>query len=255
MNDSILREIGLSESEKKVYLSLLELGDSTRGNLVNKSGVAGSKIYELLEKLQEKGLVSIYQKNKVKHFKPTNPKQILNYVENKKKAILDLEKQTQSILPSLLLKYNSSKEDQEVELITGMKGLEVLFREQVDALKKGETCYVIGGTWGTGDDEESIVQSFFEKIHMMREKKKIKTKMLFNIKQKDTTEKLYSSKLYPSTDTKFIEHTSPVAINVYNNRTIIIIFGKKISSIYIKSQDVANSFIEYFNLLWGPSKK
>ena len=87
MNEDIFKEIGLTVSEKNVYLALLELGDSTRGNIVNKSKVAGSKIYELLEKLQEKGFVSIYIKNKVKHFKPTNPTQILNYLESKKQEI------------------------------------------------------------------------------------------------------------------------------------------------------------------------
>ena len=136
MEMDILNEIGLSESEKKVYLSLLELGDSTRGDIVNTSGVTGSKVYELLEKLQEKGLVSIYLKDNVKHFKPTNPKQILNYLEQKKEEIINIERQAQAILPSLLAKYGQSKEDEEVELISGMHGLEVIFREQVDSLKK-----------------------------------------------------------------------------------------------------------------------
>lgn len=254
MNERIFEEIGLTEAEKRVYLALLELGDSTRSEIVNKSQVAGSKIYELLEKLQEKGLASIYIKNKVKHFKPTNPEQILNYLEEKKEKIKKIEEQTKSIIPVLLSKYNSSKEDQEVELITGIKGLEIIFREQIDILKKGETCYVIGGTWGTGDIEETIIQAFFEKIHLMREQKKIKTKMLFNHSQKQTTQKLYSHKKYPSTQTRYLEHTSPVAINTYKDRTAIIIFGKKISSIHIKSKDVANSFKEYFNLLWKTAK-
>lgn len=254
MNEAILQEIGLTESEKKVYLALLELGDSTRYDIVNKSKVAGSKIYELLEKLQEKGLVSIYLKNKIKHFKPTNPNQILNLIKHKKANILNLEEQAKQLLPELLTKFNSSKEDQEVEIISGIKGLEMIFREQIDILKKGETCYVIGGTWGTGEGMEKQTQMFFEKIHVMREQKKIKTKMLFNSKQKETTKKLYSSKKYPHTTTKFIEHTSPVAINIYKDKTIIIIFGKQISSIYITSKEVANSFIEYFNLLWKIAK-
>lgn len=255
MEWNILTEIGLSESEKKVYLTLLDLGDSSRGEIVKRSGVTGSKVYELLEKLQEKGLVSIYIKDRVKHFKPTNPKQLLNYLEKKKEDITEIEKQTKSIIPNLLAKFNSSTEDQEVELISGSKGLDIIFREQIDALKTGDICYVIGGTWGTGETQESIVQSFFEKIHLMREKKKIKTKMLFNLSQKTTTQKLYSSGKYPGTSTRYIEHTSPVAINIYKDKTIIIIFGKRITSIYITSQDVANSFIEYFNLLWRNSKK
>lgn len=245
----ILNEIGLSESEKKVYLALLDLGDSTRGDIVNKSGVAGSKIYELLQKLQEKGLVSIYLKDNIKHFRVTNPKQILNYLDNKKRKLLEIEKRAELILPELLTKFNSSQKNQEVELITGLKGLEIIFREQIELLKKGDTCYVIGGT-NKGVDEK-VVQGFFEKVHLMRERKKIKTKMLFNLEQKESVSKLYSTKKYPETTTRYIEHSSPVAINIYKDRTIIIIFGADIISISIKSQEVANSFIEYFNLLWN----
>ena len=252
MNASFLNEIGLSESEKNVYLALLDLGDSTRNNIVNKSKVAGSKVYELLQKLQDKGLVSIYLKDGIKHFKPTSPSQILNYLEEKKSKIFDIENEAKSILPQLMLRFNSSKKGQEVELLSGLRGLEVIFREQVEMMKKGDTCYVIGGTRGS---DEEIVQGFFEKIHVMRQQNGIKTRMLFNEVQRKSTKELYSQKKYSGTETRYIEHTSPVAINVYKDRTVIIIFGNEITSIYIKSEDVAQSFLEYFNLLWKVAKK
>jgi len=252
MNENVLKEIGLTDSEIRIYLALMKLGDSTRSNIVNKSGITGSKAYEVLEKLQQKGLVAIYVQNKVKHFKPTNPKQILYYLEDKKKQISQVEEQAKQVIPFLLQQFDESKEDQEVELLTGLKGLEIIFREQVDLLKKGEICYVIGGTKGS---DEEIVMTFFKKIHELREEKKIKTKMLYNLRQKTDILKNYSSKLYPGTDTRFIEHTSPVAINIYKDRTVIIIFSKKISAIHIKSQDVANSFMEYFNILWKQARE
>ncbi|MBS3083691.1 hypothetical protein J4423_02705 [Candidatus Pacearchaeota archaeon] len=252
MNTLFLNEIGLSESEKNVYLALLDLGDSTRGDIVNKSKVAGSKVYELLQKLQNKGLVSIYLKDGIKHFKPTNPSQILNYIEEKKSKILGMENDANSILPQLMLRFNSSKKEQEVELLSGLRGLEVIFREQVEMMKKGDTCYVIGGTRGS---DEEIVQGFFEKIHVMRQEKGIKTKMLFNEVQRKSTKELYSQKKYSGTETRYLEHTSPVAINVYKDRTVIIIFGNEITSIYIKSRDVAQSFLEYFNMLWSIGKR
>jgi len=252
MRIEILKEIGLTESETKVYLALLDLGDSTRGEIVSKSGISGSKVYDILEKLQEKSLVSIYIKDKIKHFKPTNPKQILNYLENKKQQISETEEEVKSILPNLLKLYLSSKEEQEVELVSGLNGLELIFKEQIELMHKSETCYVIGGTKGI---DEEILQAFFKKVHIWREERGIKTKMLFNLKQKESTEKLYSSKEYISTTTKYIQHTSPVAINIYKDRTIIIIFGKRINAISIKSQNVADSFTEYFNLLWNTSKK
>ncbi|HLC54791.1 MAG TPA: helix-turn-helix domain-containing protein [Candidatus Nanoarchaeia archaeon] len=251
MDTAILKEIGLTNAETHVYLALIRLGEAARGDIVHTSNVAGSKVYDLLHKLQEKGLVSVYLKNKIQHFKPTNPSQLITYIEEKKEKLKKIEQQTRTLLPSLLAQFNSFKKKQEVELITGLKGLEVIFREQVSLLDKGETCFVIGGTWGTGQIDETIVQTFFEKIHLLREEKGIKTKMLFNINQKAVTEKLYSSKKYPETKTHYIEHTSPVAINIYKDRTVIIIFSSEINAIHIKSKDVAESFKEYFNLLWN----
>ena len=250
--EPLLKEIGLTESEKKVYLALLRLGTSTRNNIVKESGISGSKVYEVLEKLQEKGLISTFIENKIKNFKPTNPNQLLNYLEQKKEEISSLEKQAKLAIPGLLSLFNSSKEDQEVEILSGLKGLEIVFREQVEILKPGETCYVLGGTKGI---DEGIMWSFFQKIHVLREQKKIKTNMLFNKIQKNTVEKLYSHKQFPGTKTKYIEHTSPVAINIYKDRTVIIVFGRKTTSIYIKSSEVAQSFLEYFQMMWKTAKK
>lgn len=246
----VLLELGLTPSEIKVYLALLELGDSTRSNIVNKSGIAGSKVYDVLEKLKDKSLVSIYDQNRVRHFKPVNPSQILNYIEAKREKINKIELETKLIIPTLLLKFNSSSKKQEVELLNGLKGLEILFKEQIEILNAGETCYVIGGTKGT---QEGPIVAFFQKIHALREKKKIKTKMLYNVSQKSTTQKFYSSQKYFHTETRYIKHTSPVAINVYKDRTVIIVFSDEITAIHIKSEDVAQSFKEYFNILWKPA--
>jgi len=248
----VLEEIGLTGGEIKVYLSLLELGDSTRSNIVNKSKISGSKVYDVLEKLQAKGLVAIYTQNKVKHFKPANPKQILYYLEEKRKKIGDIEAQAKNILPALLAQFKASKEEHEVELLTGLKGLEVIFREQIDIMKAREIHYVIGGTKGS---EEGAVVAFFQKIHALREKKKIKSKMLYNYRQKQNTEKFFGTKKYPHSETRYIKHSSPVSINIYKNRVVIIVFGKTVTAIHIKSQDIANSFLEYFKLLWTTSTR
>ena len=50
----LLEEIGLTKSEIKVYLALLELGSSTTGPIVDKSKASSSKIYEILDKLMQK---------------------------------------------------------------------------------------------------------------------------------------------------------------------------------------------------------
>jgi sugar-specific transcriptional regulator TrmB len=63
-----LTKLGLTEGEAKVYLALLKLGSSTVGPIVKKSKVAYSNIYEVLERLISKGLVSFIKKEKTKYF-------------------------------------------------------------------------------------------------------------------------------------------------------------------------------------------
>jgi sugar-specific transcriptional regulator TrmB len=248
----ILSSLGLTDSEIAVYEALLELGESTRTAIVTTSGISGSKVYEVLDKLHKKGLITTYIQNRIKHFKPANPKQLLYYLEEKETKLKEKEEQIEDILPTLLQKFASSKKEQEVELLVGLKGLETIFREQIDILDPKEATYVIGGTKG---NNEGPLIAFFKKIHLLREEKGIKTKMLINENLRSVTKRDYSKKEFSLTTTKFIAHSSPVAINIYKNHTVIIIFGESITGIHITSESVSKSFMEYFNLLWKTAKK
>ena len=96
MNLELLRNIGLTDSEIKVYLALIELGSSTKGPIVDKSKVASSKIYELLEKLMQKGLASYVIKSGVKYFESAPPLRLLDYIKEKESKLKQQEQQLQS---------------------------------------------------------------------------------------------------------------------------------------------------------------
>lgn len=243
-----LQHIGLTENESKTYIKLLDLGDTTRSGIVSATGIAGSKIYDILERLQKKGLVSIYTENNIKHFKAQSPKQLLNYVNEKEKEIAQEKKDVLTMLPMLMAKYDYSAEEQQIEVLTGLPSIKLFFQEQIDELAKGEYNYVIGGT--TDSNEEHII-AMFKQIHSMREQKGIKTKMLYNKRQKKTVEKAYSEKEYPNSQTKFIEHDSAVSINIYKNKVLITIWGKNLKGVKMTSQGIADSFMEFFELLWN----
>ena len=56
VNISKLKEIGLSDSEANVYLTLLKLGEATVAEISQSSGLHRTNIYDSLEKLKEKGI-------------------------------------------------------------------------------------------------------------------------------------------------------------------------------------------------------
>ena len=82
MDTKILESAGFTNGEVRVYLSLLELGETTTGDIIKKSKITGSKVYEILDKLIEKGLVSYIIKEKTKHYRNLLQKELLKKEED-----------------------------------------------------------------------------------------------------------------------------------------------------------------------------
>ena len=81
MDTSILEDIGLTGAEIKVFLTLLELGTSTAGKVVEKSGLQNAVVHRAFHSLAEKGLITYVKEGKIKHYQTIEPKQLLNFLE------------------------------------------------------------------------------------------------------------------------------------------------------------------------------
>jgi sugar-specific transcriptional regulator TrmB len=114
--EQILKDIGLSEKETKVYLALLGLGEETASRISEIANLNRVTTYTLLKSLKEKGFCSIFDKNKVQYFKPIKPEEILGLIEEKKMKI-------NSIIPLLKEKEKETQEKPEVSLFEGQKGI------------------------------------------------------------------------------------------------------------------------------------
>lgn len=93
-----LKRFGLSEYEIGIYTTLLKEGELTGGVLSKKSKVPHGKTYEAIEKLEEKGFVSIFP-SKPKIIKAINPEIALNHFINNK--IREYNELKTEILPQL----------------------------------------------------------------------------------------------------------------------------------------------------------
>ena len=81
MDTYIFEDIGLTKREIKVYLALLELGSTTVGNILDKTRIPSSKIYEILRRLQDKGLVSYVKIENKRHYQAADPNSILSLLD------------------------------------------------------------------------------------------------------------------------------------------------------------------------------
>ncbi|NOX71753.1 MAG: hypothetical protein GXO64_03585, partial [Candidatus Micrarchaeota archaeon] len=142
--ESALSEIGLTASEIRVYMALLELGPATTGPIVSRSGTADSKIYVVLDKLIRKGMASGFVQGGVRHFKAAPPSQILSFIDDKKRELEHQKDDIKSIMPALKHLFEKSAPDNEAVVFRGPKGVKASFDDVVDTLEAGETVCIMG---------------------------------------------------------------------------------------------------------------
>lgn len=249
MIQEILKRIGLTEGETRVYLALLELGASSTGKITKRSNISGSKVYEVLERLMSKGLVSSVTKNNVKYFEASPPTKILDYL-NEKSSEIEKEKLTiQKIIPELILKQKSAPKT-EVKVYTGWEGMKIVNEDIINTLKKREEWLEMGLS-----SQPKSWETYFNKKQIIRAKKGIVHKGLINIQYQELYKK---RKNLPHTYYRFLpkEFEMPISTDIYKNKVAIFILLKEApTTILIESAQVSDSFKKYFEIMWKIAKK
>jgi len=248
MDATSLEKIGLTKGEISVYLALLKLGQITAGPIVDESKVTRSKIYDILERLKNKGLVSYITKESTKYFSAADPNNILHYLENKEKEIQEEKNSIKKILPELMLQQKLAENKKIAEIFIGIRGMANAFGTIVNEFDPHETYYAFGA--GKGENIKQI-QLFFTKLHQQRVAKKVHAKIIFNHSSKSLFESQEKSKFV---DTKYLLESTPAAINIYKDYTIIAILNEEPITFLIKNKETANSFREYFKIMWKLAK-
>lgn len=245
----ILREIGLTQNEIRIYLELLKLGTTTTGSIIKKTGIHGSKVYAGLERLAEKGLVSYSITSNTKHFKAVDPERLIDFLEEKKKKISDQEKEIRNILPELKKRMFAIEGETQAEVFSGWKGMETVFNDGIREMGGGDTWFVLGAY--AGEDKERT-DRFIQKVIMKCEEKKMRWKVIYNESARDTFKYEQAS---PITTNRFIDQDTPATINIYKDVVFIALWISQPVAFRVRNKKVADSFKEYFKQIWELAHK
>lgn len=250
--EELLRKIGLTKSESKVFIALLKIGDFTaKGKIVDESKIAPSKIYDILNKLIEKGLVSTIIKNNIKHFIAANPEKLLEYTANKKVQIIEEEKSIKQMLPELREIYASLKKKVIAEVFIGWKGMENVYSTSLESMKKSDKIYILGASKGNNQEK---TKEFFLKYSQRAKQKEISAKVIFNENARSYVKEM-EKELKIRLNKKFLFKTTPVEVAITKDVTAIIILKEEPIVTLIHDKETAESFVMYFNELWKIAKK
>ncbi len=116
MKEELLKKLGMTSKEIKVYLKLLELGISGANSLSKRIDEHRTSTYSLLQSMQKKGLVSFLVKKNVKYYVPLDPGLLV-------KQYLDGASGLKALLPELIAIYNTHDKKPKITFYEGVSGI------------------------------------------------------------------------------------------------------------------------------------
>ena len=241
-----LKKIGLTEGEIKIYDALLDLGESTRTELAKKSGVSPSKIYDVANRLLEKGIISSVKKNGVIHFSAADPEKLKDFLQHKEAEIKKEKELVDQLLPTLLAKYQQTEEETDIEVFYGWEGMKTAFDAKVKVLNPGESDYIFGASRGYNSKQADI---FFSQYYQKKRKKGFGTKIIFNEDVKENEKRTAIFREKPN-EIRFLLQDTFTEINLYKNTVLLILLLKKPIVIRVRNKDAADSFKKFFDTMW-----
>ncbi|MEM2956314.1 MAG: helix-turn-helix domain-containing protein [Candidatus Pacearchaeota archaeon] len=233
LGESLIKA-GLTRVESKVYLTLIDLGPSLAGQISKKSGIHRRTIYDALDRLAEKGLISYIIKNNRKYFEAVNPKRLIDLEKER-------EEQLKSELPELIKLFMKTKAKEETLFYRGKDGLKTAFEDQIT---EGKEILVMGASPEAGE----ILQFYFKWYNKRRQEKHIKLKLIADISAKGKIKA-------PLSEIRYLPNLGPAAINIYADKVAIILWNKERPlAIIIKNAEIANSYRIFFEHMWKIAK-
>lgn len=228
-----LKKLGLSDVEATIYLQLVKKGEMTAVEISKEVKVHRRTIYDNLNMLINKGLVSFFTTKNVKYFNATNPK-ILKKIEEEKLAELN------AILPSLNSFYSNQKKNPSVEILKGHDATKNLLFEMQNT--KDEILWMGGGF-------KILEHLDFSREKIITQFQKLKLKIIQPTPKESLYKKYFSGKKIKFIDKKY--STGTVFFTFDNFVLLGTLVNDEFFIIKIENENIAQTYKNYFEIMWN----
>ena len=240
LTEQTLIEAGLTKNEARVYFALLKLGSATVVEITKQSHVHRVNVYDILERLQEKGLISTIMQSNKRVYEAANPKQLLLLLHQKQEALT-------KIMPQLEQEFSMKKEKQVVHHFVGVEGV---MRAYFMMLEQKSPLYAIGGA--------GLNRQYLKHRHELWNKERIKRKIHMKVLYYEFTRK--NKKLSWDDPTVEIRYLPPEKvlgmIDICGNLVINLLPKEgEIMAIVIENKTLADTYRHFFEFMWQYARK
>jgi HTH-type transcriptional regulator, sugar sensing transcriptional regulator len=237
-----LIKMGLTSGESRVFLALLKLGSAKVGQIVKDSHVSYSKVYDVLDRLWSKGLVSHIILGNVKYFNAVEPYRLEEFIKRKEQEVRKQLDIANKVIPELAKVANRNRQDSMAEIFVGDKGIrtsyEILLR---DATSKDVLYYFY-----PFEGYHPIASPFYSRLYLFQKHKGVQQRGIATF---DFKRSKHYAEISKGVRLKFVDFPLPATMDIFKDR-LLIISWENVTGILITSKEIAEHFRNYFDSIW-----
>ena len=234
-----LINFGLTKNQAEIYIALLNLGSATANEIAKEVKIHRTNIYDSLQNLIKKGLASYIIKNKVKIFQPTDP-------ENIRKLLKEKESQLNHILPKISSLYSQTSSKSYAKIYEGVNAfVNILY----NFLEYNQPILA----YGIPKIAPEMMRFHIHHFHNKRIPRKITMKHIYNFENKERINEL-NKMVFTEARALPIKYDSNVSTNICGDEVVLVIWTETPKVIQIINKEIADSYRNYFEILWKNAK-
>ncbi len=236
---SLLKSLGLSESEAMIYVTSLELGPASVQDLAKKAHVSRVTTYAVIESLAARGLMSSVEKGKKRLFSAESPERLVSVVQTRVKEMEATLHEVQDSLHELKLMQRGEKPI--VRMFEGEEAIKAIYEDMISSRPSDVHEF------GNLDEIRKFVTSDEVRKQVQSGLKRAKRQAIY------ITDEVSGGKVEESLE---IKHVTSKEVKAYGD---LIIYGKKVAvstfrgkvvSVLIESEEIADTLRGIFKLAW-----
>jgi sugar-specific transcriptional regulator TrmB len=246
MDTENLMKLGLSKTESVLYLKLLKFGASDVQTLIKETGFYKANIYDALERLCEKGIISKIIEGKKRIYQIQKPDSLLEFINKKEEEINEQKKIAEKLAKSVEIAKKHVHSPETAMVFRGVAGVKQIYSEIINE----KLDYLVLGS--PKESEQIAGDYYWQNLHQKQKVHKIKSKMIFSeslrnwkklIPKEIISLKFFEGKMEPLTET-----------TIYGSKVAFVVWTEKPITTIINNEHVANSYRLIFDNLWKQAK-
>ncbi len=239
MSEEQLQQLGLSHSQAKAYMLLVEEGKLTPAQLMAKTEESRTNAYMVLDKLVQLGLAYKDEVSKKLVYRANSPVGLQKLAERQRAIAFATEAKIREAMPELLKFFHQHRSQPGVRFLQGKEGLKEVYQ---DHLRAGGDIAIF-----RTPADENYYGDDLDKYMEERAKDGIKADLISP--HSASMEHYHKQNPQLNREVTWLPpeaYTAPVEISVYNSRVAITSFGEEAVAMLIESPQVADAIRQIF---------